>query len=198
MRTRFGYLSAGTLAAVLLLAASTASAAQSNFAGLNRKVNTGDIVCEGTTSAFQNLALLHAEDGGTIYLSFLILPGYNSGFSFFGLELFGDAPGVLFIGKPGAGSSDQYVLENAGGGGQVSSGVAAVQGETVFIVVKAELQSGNDTFTMYVNPGKSEPSSGAVKTDLDIGSPVSIALFSAGAFCVDQIRIGTTYKDVAP
>lgn len=193
MRPQLGYLSAMTLTAVLFFATNIARAAQS-------AVNTGNIVCAGAgdEDARQTLTLLQVEDGSTIYLSFRAesLSHDNPG-SYFGLELDGDANG-LFIGKPSAGKSDQYVLETAGGGGQVTSGIAVNDDETVLIVVKAVLQSGNDTFTMYVNPGKTEPMSGTTKTDLDIGSAAS-ALYLAGSyvsFCVDQIRIGNTYQDV--
>src|SRR2546429_8251236 len=44
-------------------------------------------------------------------------------------------------------------------------GVSTVVGETTFLVLKAQFQSGNDIFTLYVNPvpGSREPAHGVVK-----------------------------------
>jgi hypothetical protein len=149
----------------------------------------------------QYLALLQAKDGITIYLSFLIQPQFNlngnNEYNYFGITLNGEL-NQLFIGKPGAEATDKYVIETIYGSGQVPSGIAPSVGHTAFIVVKAQLLSGNDAFTLYVNPGQSEPASGAIKTDLDIGSLSGVGIYSYGApFCVDEIRVGTTYKDVS-
>jgi hypothetical protein len=117
------------------------------------------------------------------------------------MTLNGSLGNDLFIGKPGGGSSNQYVLETRGGTGQVPSGAAVEVGHTAFLVVKAEFVNGNDTFTLYANPkpGEPQPSSGdAVKSDLDLGTVSRIGIYSTGAFTVDEIRIGTTYADVTP
>ncbi len=63
-----------------------------------------------------------------------------------------------------------------------------------------DFTAGLDTFTLYVNPtpGGTQPLSGAVKSDTDVGTISSLSLYSTGAFSVDEIRIGTTYADVVP
>lgn len=140
----------------------------------------------------------------TVYVSFLVKPRgtLNEGAAggFFGL-LLGGSSGYLFVGKPGGGALDQYVLENMGGAAQVASGVSAVVGHTALLVVKAEFSPGigNDVFTLYVDPPVkgSAPASVAVKSDLDLGVGLSsLGIYSGGAFAIDEIRVGMTYADV--
>jgi hypothetical protein len=139
-----------------------------------------------------------------VYLSFLLRPDgilSNGVFNgFFGVTLNGSLFNDLFIGKPGGGALDQYVLETRGGSGQVPSGTSTGVNHTALLVLKAQFLTGNDTFTLYANPkpGDSEPSSGAVKSDLDLGAVSRIGIYSSGAFTVDEIRIGTSYEDVLP
>ncbi len=137
----------------------------------------------------------------TFYVSFLLQPNGTLGEGdfggFFGLTLNGSS-NDLFIGKPGAHATDQYILETRGGGGQVPSGVQVDVDHTAFLVLKAQ---GNDAFSLFVNPkpGQSEPSHpDALKTDLDLGNVNRIGIYSTGAFTIDEIRIGTTYEDVTP
>jgi len=143
------------------------------------------------------------QDHSTVYLSFLLQPEGKLGDGifggFFGVTLNGDGAD-LFVGKPGGGAGDEYVLETRGGSGQVSSGESAVVGRTALLVVKAEFLPGNDAFTLYVNPrpGQPEPSSGTTKTDLDLGTVSQVGVYSSGGFAVDEVRIGTTYADVVP
>jgi hypothetical protein len=140
--------------------------------------------------------------GTTAYLSFLLRPDGTLGAGvfngFFGVTLHGSLSNDLFIGKPGSGATDQYVMERRGGGGQVSSGTSANVGHVALLVVKAEFLPGNDSFTLYTNPVPSqpEPTNGVVKSDLDLGSVSEIGIYSTGAFTVDEIRIGMTYEEV--
>ena len=152
----------------------------------------------------RNLAIPLGATDTTAYVSFLIQPGgtLNDGIfgGFFGLTLNGSAGNDLFIGKPGGGALEQYVIENRGGAGQISSGVTAKVGQTTLFVLEAQFMAGNDVFTLYVNPavGKPEPGSAIVKTDVDLGTVSRIGIYSTGAFTIDEIRIGTTLADVLP
>jgi hypothetical protein len=169
---------------------------------------TGGSVSGGAFSAIngaiRNLAQPLGADNTTAYVSFLIRPdgtlsdGIFNGF--FGVTLNGSLSNDFFVGKPGGGALDQYVIETRGGSGQVASGASAAVGQTALLVLKAQFLSGNDIFTLYANPkpGSSEPSNGAVKSDLDLGSVSKIGIYSSGAFTVDEIRIGTTFEDVTP
>jgi hypothetical protein len=154
--------------------------------------------------AVRDLQQSMGAPGTTVYLSFLMQPQgtLNEGLfgGFFGVTLNGSLGNNLFIGKSGGGAADQYVLETQGGGGQAPSGSPVSVGHTSLLVLKAEFVSGDDVFTLYVNPkkGQPEPSAGAVKTGLDLGDVSTIGIYASGAFCVDEIRIGTTYGDVVP
>jgi hypothetical protein len=160
----------------------------------------------GHTQMSRQLSASFGSDGTTRFFSFLLRPegvlnGGDLG-GFHGLQLQGDA-GALFIGKPGGaggGVLSPYVLEEVGGAGQVVSPVAPVIDETALLVVKAEFAAGNDVFTLYVNPtpGSPEPVTGAVKSDLDLGTSNSLLIYSGGEFSLDEIRVGETFESVTP
>lgn len=184
----------------------------SGYVPLDRSLCTARLRSEGGSvsgAAFEAINgairdLAQPLAAGTVYVSFLIQPlgtlhaGVFNGF--FGLTLNGSLGNELFIGKPGAGALAQYVLENRGGFGQVLSNESTTTGRTTLLVLKAEFLPGNDRFTLYANPGvgQTEPSSGAVKTDLDLGTVSRIGIYSTGAFAIDEIRIATSYAEVLP
>jgi len=157
------------------------------------------------TFASRNLSQPLGTDNSTVYLSFLVQPRgpLSTGvYEFFGLSLSGSL-NTLFIGKPGMDATEQYVLETYGGAGQVPSGSPVVAEHTALLVVKAQFLPGNDVFTLYINPtpGRPEPSSGVVKSDLDLGLVSSLSVggvVATSQFTIDEIRIGTTYADVVP
>ena len=82
--------------------------------------------------AIRSLALPLGRNNTTVYMSFLIRPQgtLNKGLfgGFFGVTLNGSLGNDLFIGKPGGGAAEQYVLEARGGSGQVTSGTATEVG----------------------------------------------------------------------
>ena len=137
------------------------------------------------------------------YLSFLIrwtdAAGALGGFG--GIYIDGgvsdNADNKLFIGRSGV--SPNWVIENVGGAGQVDSGAASVLDQTALLVLKMEGLEGNDRFTLFANPTSSvEPLSGAVKTDLDVGTASRLVMYHTGGYQIDEIRIGTTFADVTP
>ena len=140
---------------------------------------------------------------GTRYISFLMQPvTFDTGFSFFGLALFGTA-GSLFVGKPGAQATDQYVIEDFGGTNQVNSGTPVVAGRSALLVVKLQFNTppADDVITLFVNPtpGRPEPVSNVVKQMPDLGLVRTLTFFSDSATSIiDEIRVGTTYADVVP
>jgi hypothetical protein len=137
-----------------------------------------------------------AAGGATYYLSFLHRP---DGEEEYASVVIGTGQGKeLSIGK--SGSMRQYHISQRGGTGRVLSGVEAVVGKTMFLVVKMEFREGPDRFTLYMNPtpGKPEPVSETVKEDLDLEQADMIFLYSRAAWSVDEIRLGTTWADVTP
>lgn len=161
----------------------------------------GGSVAGEFASATRTLAASLGANGTTRFISFLIQPLNESDFSFFGLGLFGSTGGALFIGKPGGGAVDQYVIEDFGGANQINSGTPVVVRRTALLVVKLQFDLGDDVVTLYVDPtpGRPEPGSTAVKQNLDLGTVSGISTQSFGALsAIDEIRIGTEYADVVP
>ena len=141
---------------------------------------------------------------GTVYASFLTRSELDLGVGFangyFGLDLEGTGGSGLFIGMPG-GILQEWVMEDVGGGGQVSTGQAVVSEQIKLMVVKLELNSvGTETATLYVDPtpGGPEPAAGTIKSGFELGDFTNIAMNGGGAFSVDEIRIGTTFSSVTP
>ena len=140
---------------------------------------------------------------GTVYASFLMRSELTLGAGFadgyFGLNLEGTFGSGLFIGMPGGGLQE-WVMEDVGGGNQVSTGQAVLSEQIKFMVVKLDLNAtGTETATLYVDPapGGPEPAVGTVKSGFEIGDFTNIAMNGGGAFSVDEIRIGTTFASVA-
>jgi hypothetical protein len=183
----------------------TASETSLSFGGLQRSGGrVASTAFQSINGTVRNLAQSIGGDNTTAYVSVLLRPEgtLNAGIfnGFFGLTLNGSLGNELFVGKPGAQATGEYVIEHRGGFGQVSSGVPTVVGQTAFLVVRADFLAGNDLFSLYVNPapGAPEPANGVVKSDLNLGTVSRIGIYSTGAFSIDEIRIGSTYADVTP
>jgi hypothetical protein len=103
-------------------------------------------------------------------------------------------------GKPGGGAISEYVIEDRGGLNQVSTGVPVLVDQTAFLVLKAEFRSAGDRFTLYVNPPPVpvEPSGGVVRINHEATLIQGLTIYSTGEFSLDELRIGTSYADVAP
>jgi hypothetical protein len=152
----------------------------------------------------RDLAAPIGTAGTTRYYSLLLRPegvvggGAFNGFFGLNLELAGEPE--LFVGKPGGGAINQYVIEDRGGGGQHPSPIPVISGQTALLVVKAEFMANLDRFTLYVNPvpGGPEPAVGTIKFDSNLGTVNGFTLYSTGAFSVDELRLGQTFVDVTP
>lgn len=159
-----------------------------------------------TAGAAQGARRLLAQplgtDGTVRYVSLLVRPDATpSASSYFGLQLRGSAGADLFAGKPGGGATQKYVLENAGGAGQVATTRDVIANEVVLLVLRLQFNAGNDNFSLYVNPalGAAEPAvADAVKTNLDLGTNVVPALTGPAAWSMDELRVGETFTAVTP
>jgi hypothetical protein len=155
----------------------------------------------------RQLAAPMGASGTTRYVSVLLRPEgtLNQGIwnGFFGLYLDGGTnlqPDVFF-GKPGAGAFAKYVLENRGGDiWQVPTTTAVTVNQAAFLVLKAEFAAAGDKYTLLANPpaGGPEPPGGVTKQGFEIGTISNLVIYSTGAFSIDEIRVGSTYADVAP
>jgi T5SS/PEP-CTERM-associated repeat protein len=168
----------------------------------NRATTDASVSASGGIA--RELSVPLGAPGTTSYLSFIMRPedtlhqGLFNGF--FGLYLNASTGDELFVGKPGGGALDEWVLEDLGGAQQHASGVEVVVDEGFLHVIRADFNDGNDVFTLYVNPtpGAAEPLSGTIKNDSDVGIVRSLWLWASGAFSIDELRIGTSYADVVP
>ena len=68
-------------------------------------------------------------------------------------------------------------------------------------MLRALFQAGNDVLDLFVNPvpGAAEPVlADATVTDFDVGAGSFVTINNAGAWTLDEIRIGSTFADVTP
>lgn len=159
----------------------------------------------GIGSILRDLNASFGQPLTTQYVSFVVRPegtlheGQFNGL--FGLRLETGSSGDLFVGKPGGGAIDQFVMENVGGTLQHATGTTIEVGKEYLLVLRADFtSSGNDVLTLYVNPtpGDAEPTNGTVKNDFNFGIFNEILLYGTGAYSIDEIRMGASYADVVP
>ncbi len=146
--------------------------------------------------------------GNTFWFSFLIRQDTTGGGGMLGNDYGGLVIGqlnspasTLFIGKPG--DNNLYSLQVTDGSQLASSAVSETVGSTALLVAKVQFANGADTVTLYVNP-----TVGATEASLTPAATLSAELFnisllaiSTGAnahWTVDELRVATTYNDVAP
>jgi hypothetical protein len=156
----------------------------------------------GAISGVQRTLSLPLRDGSdgpsVMYLSCRIRPdgvlGAGAFNGFFGLTLNDE----LFVGKPGGGSLDEWVIEQRGGTNPVNSGRKVRVGQTDLLVLKLDFRLPRRVF-LWVNPpaGELEPAlADAVHTALPT-TVSALGLYSTGAFSCDDLRLGESYADVA-
>ena len=152
-----------------------------------------------------NRSLTASRDNQTVYLSFLIrptaLPNTPGNPAYMGLLVSPGNTSRFFVGADA--SQPGFLVNNDGGGGEVSSSVAPTLNQTAFVVARMDLRPGNDTISLFINPtpGGTEPSTpDAVKNDLDLGSISTVGVTwgagAAGSF--DEIRFGNSFASVSP
>jgi hypothetical protein len=168
-------------------------------------VTTGNEVTIPTSSALNGIErdLASSFSSGTMYVSCLLRPegtlGQGNGNGFFGVYLHGSLNEVFFGDSGAYGTGGRYAVEQRGGFASAPSPDLPVLGQTEFLVLRAQLTSAGDIFTLYADPapGAAEPSTGAVQ-NLNVGSLSSLVIYSGGAFDIGELRVGTTYADVTP
>lgn len=137
------------------------------------------------------------RDGPEVwYLSFRIRPEgtLNEGafFGFFGVTLDED----LFVGKPGGGSIQRWVIEERGGANQVRTPFPVKVGKTDLLVLKMDFHPPGKA-TLWVNPpaGDVEPAEAAA---IHNGLPLSVSrigLYSTGAFSLSDLRLSSAFAE---
>lgn len=147
----------------------------------------------GSDITFENRTLSNnvGADGTSLYLSLLLRP--ETGFGFYG----GVNLGGLFLGK--SGTTNTYGLE-ASGGNIASSSVTPTTGDTVLLLLRATFLAGDDVLELFVNPtlGAEPLLADASLSGFNLGLANVFTINNAGAWTVDEIRLGTTFEDVVP
>lgn len=138
-------------------------------------------------------------DNTTMYMSFLMqaedVVGGGAFAGWFAVAL-RDGSQQITIGKDSFHS--QYKIEGSNGALGLTT-VPVVANQTHLFVVRADFLPGNDQFRMYIDPttGQSEPAAAsATMSTFDLGPATVLGLTGPGAFGVDEIRIGTNWRDV--
>jgi hypothetical protein len=150
-------------------------------------------------------------DGNTFWFSFILkrTVAGNGGVTNpdYGGLLLGanpDASKNLFIGKPGGGASTKYVLESEDGTNQGASNVTEVLGTQGYLVAKITFHDATpDDVSLYVNPSTLAPEGSLVA---DASLQIALAPFNdffistgtSATWVVDELKMGTTFVDVAP
>lgn len=116
----------------------------------------------------------------------------------------GSWTGTYYIGEPGSGPGNgTYVIGKGGDDlNVVSSGVPLVANEPVFLVTHFQFREGNDLATLYVNPAPGTTPTGGVTysgLDMPVVNPIiSLQGSGQGPTSFDELRIGSTFAEVAP
>ena len=158
----------------------------------------------GTVDQSRDLSTALGAPGTTAWLSFLVKPDGTSGDDYAGLKFGSPSASQAFAGY----TEGRFGLEQAGGTGTVwVSGMTPSAGQTYLLTVRMDFAAGADTLTLYVNPtpGQASPDSifTASKSNLDLGTFTNITLAGGRGFwdniaALDEVRVGSTYLDVAP
>jgi len=141
------------------------------------------------------------KDGTTLWLSFLA-DGPSSGYAdhWVGMSLYNgsNAQGTeeLFLGKP-SGEEHWGVMEI--GGPKLLSDVPG--SEQVFYAVRIDFKSGPEDLYLWLNPDLlDEPQAADAQVRHTLAELRFDRLRVAGSslFAIDELRVGTSYQDVAP
>ena len=135
-------------------------------------------------------------NNSTLFLSFLLRP--EAGFGEYG----GMNLGGFFVGKSGL-PVTTYSLEGGSVGNVAASNVVAQAGTTVFLVMRAQFQAGNDIFDLFVNPepGLALPAAADAtlyNVDLDLMTNNFLYINNPGGWTIDEMRLGSTFAEVSP
>lgn len=147
-------------------------------------------------------------DGESLWLGFTMVRR-DQAIYWSGVVLVEDASDTQFwIGKPWIDAltdgGDHYGMEM--NGTDADAGVTCVVDEPVFIAVRIDFASGNETAYMWVNPdlGGIPPADGAADATVSSADFTVDKLFinsgSAGSYKTeyDEVRIGESWIDIAP
>lgn len=146
----------------------------------------------------RNLSTQIGTEGTSAYASILLQPqgilGQGAYGGWFALILRGSTDIVAGMNYGGGTYGLEVGFEKA------STGVDAVIGKTVFLVLRFDFTEGVDPVYLYLNPrpGEPEPAPTVSLINLNVNFINRVSLGGPGGSAFDSLRIGTTYSDVVP
>jgi hypothetical protein len=155
------------------------------------------------TDLSRSLAHIAGTAGKVVWVSWLLRKDSTvttSQADYFGLVLYATNSSV-FLGRPS--ESNTWVVSTAGSAAVAGedSALPVSQAATALLVAKISFVSGNETVQLFVNPapGTTEPTAAAAtKTNVDLDQLVALGVLGGdAAWSFDEIRLGTTFADVA-
>lgn len=150
----------------------------------------------GDSGSFRSFSTQNGS--GTYYVSFIVqrVSGNSAGYG--GISLFEGGGERLFIGQTF--NQDNFGLERSGGGSPANSTTAA--STFSFLVARIDFNGASSSARLYVNPtlGTEPGTAQATTANFAAFSFDNVRIQSGGGptFGFDELRIGTTYADVAP
>lgn len=177
---------------------STVSGAGLSYGSMSVSGNRATTPAQNTTFSRSLLTPLGSTTS-TYYFSFILRPDYTYNSSNAAFALTGSSAN-LYVGKPTTGN--YYGLDTVGsgsGGSQNLTSTPYANGTAVLMVLRADFVSGaSDSFKLYINPNlNAEPvSADATKTGYDLGTVSGIQFTGNLGYSFDELRIGTSYRDV--
>lgn len=184
----------------------TATSGTSTVSGAGLSYGAMSVTGNRATTPVQNTSFSRSlltplgSTTSTYYFSFILRPDYtyNGNNAEFGLT---GSSANLYVGKPSTGNYyGMDTVSSGSGGSQNLTSTPYTSGTAVLMVLRADFVSGGaDTFRLYINPNlTAEPGSAdATKTGYDVGTVSGIQFTGNLGFSFDELRIGTSYADVA-
>lgn len=152
----------------------------------------------GTVSLYREIFPDAGQDNTVRYFSALIRTDSTAAGAFAGLRLRTNNGPVIFFGKPAAGATGKWVIEDTGGAGQESfQSWPIVPGRTARLVVRASF-GAVDEFKFYTDVAPDAPEytyNPSIKTG-SYGLIRGLGLFSNAACEIDDLRMGPTWESV--
>ncbi len=153
---------------------------------------------DGTVSLSRPLAFAPGNNNTVTYFSFLLSTESTAANAYAGVRLITSGGPMIFIGKPGAGETGKWVIEDVGGAGQQSfQSSDIVPGRAARLVVRADF-GVTDEFKLYTDVAPDMPEyyyRPSIKTG-DYHSILDLGLFSIAACQLDDLRMGSTWESV--
>ena len=157
----------------------------------------------GTETVFRNFGASYSTANNIYWFSVLLRVDAGAGSHYAGVSLFSDSTENLFFGQRSG--STFWGMERSGSGGSSTNTSVSLAGRVVgFLVVQIDGTTGDATHRiarLYVNPTLLGGAAPATPTATLTIADFSFNRFRAAAngedLDVDEIRLGTTYADVA-